>query len=171
MPAICRNSFRNVARDEQIPLKTALTFARRKFVGFLSAPLLPVLLIVVIGAMLFVGGLVLSVPVLGEVLGGLLMVLALVGGAIIALVLVGVAGGGGLLWPTVAVEGSDGFDAMSRSYSYFYSRPWRTALVTASAPIRSSAACTDGSTRAGSVTAGSIRTCARGSRSRSRRSR
>src|SRR5699024_12108937 len=32
--------------------------------------------------------------------------------------------------------------------------PWRTALVTASAAMRSSAACTEGSMRAGSVTAG-----------------
>jgi len=126
--AICRMAALNVARDEQIPLKSALAFARRKFVGFFSAPLLPVILVVVIGVMLFVGGLVLIIPGLGELLGGLLMVLALMGGAVIALVLVGAAGGGSLLWPTVAVEGSDGFDAMSRSYSYFYSRPWRTAF-------------------------------------------
>jgi hypothetical protein len=30
-----------------------------------------------------------------------------------------------LLYPTIAVEGSDGFDAMSRGFAYVYARPWR----------------------------------------------
>jgi hypothetical protein len=36
--------------------------------------------------------------------------------------------GGSLLWPAIAVEGSDGFDALSRSYSYVFSKPWRAAF-------------------------------------------
>ena len=134
--AICRMSALNVARDEQIPPKAALQFALRKFFGFFTAPLLPVLMILIIGVALFLGGfLLLSIPVLGDVLGTLLLVLALLGGFIMALIAVGVFGGGGLLWPTIAVEGSDGFDAVSRSYSYFYSRPWRLAFYSIVATI------------------------------------
>ena len=44
-----------------------------------------------------------------------------------ALVAIGAVGGIHLMYPTVATEGSDAFDAISRSYSYIYSRPWRTA--------------------------------------------
>jgi len=70
----------------------------------------------------------LAIPYVGELLGGLLMGLALLGGFMMALVIIGAAGGFGLMWPTIAVEGSDGFDAISRSYSYLFSRPWRTAF-------------------------------------------
>ena len=30
-----------------------------------------------------------------------------------------------LMWATVSVEGTDAFDALSRSYAYIYHRPWR----------------------------------------------
>jgi hypothetical protein len=30
-----------------------------------------------------------------------------------------------LMWSTVSVEGTDAFDALSRSYAYVYHRPWR----------------------------------------------
>ncbi len=126
--AICRVAAMNYARDEQVGFKAAMAFACRKFLGFFAAPLLPVLMVVGIGVCLFVGGLFLSIPYVGEILGGLLMGLALLGGFLIALVVLGAIGGCGLMWPTIAVEGSDAFDAISRSYSYLYSRPWRTAF-------------------------------------------
>jgi hypothetical protein len=34
------------------------------------------------------------------------------------------------MYPTIAVEGSDSFDAISRSFSYLYARPWRLAFYT-----------------------------------------
>ncbi|MGQ9650748.1 MAG: hypothetical protein ACUVXJ_11615 [Phycisphaerae bacterium] len=126
--AICRAAAMNIARDEQVGLKAAMAFACRKFLGFFAAPLLPVFMVVGIGVCLFVGGLFLSIPYVGEILGGLLMGLALLGGFLIALVALGAIGGCGLMWPTIAVEGSDAFDAISRSFSYLYSRPWRTAF-------------------------------------------
>ena len=47
------------------------------------------------------------------------------------LVLLGTAGGFNLMYPTIAVEGSDSFDAISRSFSYLYARPWRMAFYSA----------------------------------------
>lgn len=126
--AICRMAALNFARDERIPLKTAVAFAQRKFIGFLTAPLLPIGMIVGLGAVLALGGLVGSIPAVGSILTGLLLFLALLAGFVMALVLIGFVGGGSLMWPTIAVEGSDSFDAMSRSYSYVYSRPWKAAL-------------------------------------------
>jgi hypothetical protein len=35
-----------------------------------------------------------------------------------------------LMYPTIAVEGSDSFDAISRSFSYIYARPWRMLWYT-----------------------------------------
>lgn len=127
--AVCRTAALAAARDEQLSWQAALAFSSRKFLAFFSAPLLPVIMIVGIGALLWLGGfLVMQVPYVGELIGGPLMILALVGGFVMAMILVGGLGGGGLLWPTIAVEGTDGFDAMSRSYAYFYSRPWRLAF-------------------------------------------
>jgi hypothetical protein len=46
------------------------------------------------------------------------------------LVLLGTVGGFNLMYPTIAVEGSDSFDAISRSFSYVFARPWRMAFYT-----------------------------------------
>ena len=46
------------------------------------------------------------------------------------LVALGTAGGFNLMYPTIAVEGSDSFDAISRSFSYIYARPWRMIWYT-----------------------------------------
>lgn len=133
--AICRMAALNFARDEQLGAKAALAFAARKFLGLFTAPLLPLLMVAIVGVCLFIGGMFLAIPYVGELVGGLLMGLALVGGFVMALVIFGAAGGFGLMWPTIAVEGSDGFDAISRSYSYLYSRPWRTAWYAVVATI------------------------------------
>ena len=42
-----------------------------------------------------------------------------------AILLLGALVGWPLMWATVSVEGTDAFDALSRSYAYTYHRPWR----------------------------------------------
>jgi len=133
--AIYRMAALNTARDERIPLQAALDFAWRKISGFVTAPLFPVGLVLLPGVALFLGGLMMGIPGLGELLGGLGLGLALLAGGLIALVIVGAVAGGSLLWPTIAVEGSDGFDAISRSYSYVFARPWRAAFYAAVALV------------------------------------
>ena len=39
------------------------------------------------------------------------------------------------MYPTVAVEGSDSFDAISRSFSYVFARPWRMLFYTGVAVV------------------------------------
>lgn len=126
--AVCRMAAMQAARDEKIAARQALGFAARKFVGFFAAPLIPILLIVAVGFCMFIGGLVGSIPYVGQFLTGLLFFLALIGGFVMAVVAIALIAGGSLMWPTIAVEGSDSFDALSRSFSYIYSRPWRSLL-------------------------------------------
>jgi len=123
--AICRISALHFSRDERIGPLQALNFSADKFVSFFSAPLIPVAIIIFICLAMFLVSLVVAIPVVGEIIGGILFPLALVGGFIIALVSVGLMGGYSLMYPTVAVEGSDSFDAISRSFSYIFARPWR----------------------------------------------
>jgi hypothetical protein len=39
------------------------------------------------------------------------------------------------MYPAVAYDGSDGFDAISRAFSYLFSRPWRMIFYTALAAV------------------------------------
>jgi hypothetical protein len=46
-------------------------------------------------------------------------------GLLMAILLIGAMVGWPLMWATVGVEGTDAFDALSRSYAYVYQRPLR----------------------------------------------
>jgi len=127
--AICRIAALHAAREEKISMTAAVKFGMSKFVSFFTAPVLPIVIVVVMGFFLafggFIGGLI---PYVGEWFVALLFPLALILGAIIAFVTIGLAGGWPLMWPTIAAEGSDAFDAISRSFSYIYARPFRYGL-------------------------------------------
>ncbi|HEY7090406.1 MAG TPA: hypothetical protein VH518_20080, partial [Tepidisphaeraceae bacterium] len=118
--AISRIAAVQVCRDEKISFRQALGFSTAKFLSFISAPVIPLLIVVVVGLIIAIGALVFNVPFLGPIVGGLLFVLALAAGFVMTLVLIGLVGGFNLMYPTIAVEGSDSFDAISRSFSYLY---------------------------------------------------
>jgi len=110
---------------EHIGLGDAVRFAYRRLGWLLLAPLLPPLLMLVIGGLLALAGLALfNLPGL-DVVGGLIFGLLLLGGALIALLLIGHFAGAGLLYPAVTIEDADAFDAVSRAYNYALGRPWR----------------------------------------------
>jgi hypothetical protein len=92
--------------------------------------MMPILFIIGCCIPLILIGLVGSVPVLGELVVGVGFFLVLAVSFVLALIIIGAIGGLGIMYPTIAVEGSDTFDAFSRSYSYVYSRPWRTLFYT-----------------------------------------
>ena len=124
--AICRLTALQFGRDEAPTIKQALLFTWQKLFGnFFMAPIVPLLICFGVGLALVVGGLVLRIPWFGDAVVALVFFLALIGGFVITLVAVGTVAAGSLFLPTVAVEGSDCFDAISRSFSYFFGRPLR----------------------------------------------
>ena len=134
--AISRIAAVHVARDEKISVRQALRFSISKVLSFLFAPLIPLLIILVIGSIVAATGWVLlHIPYVGPIVTGLLFFLALLAGFIMTLVALGTVGGFNLMFPTVAVEGSDSFDAISRSFSYVFARPWRMLFYTVVAII------------------------------------
>ncbi len=133
--AVSRIAAVHVAREEKISVRQALSFAVGKFLSFLSAPLIPLLIVAFIGLAVTAGALVGNIPYIGPIIIGLFYFLALIAGFVMTLVLLGTAGGFNLMYPTIAIEGSDSFDAISRSFSYLYARPWRLALYTIVAVI------------------------------------
>ncbi|MCS6850977.1 MAG: hypothetical protein NZ700_07375 [Gemmataceae bacterium] len=122
--AITRMAAVELACNEKIGMGEAIRFVGSRYLSYLSAPLLPLGLVaaVVVGLMLF--GIVAIIPGLGDiVLDGLLWPIPLLGGLVMAVVLVGLVG-----WPmmnaTISAEGSDSFDAISRSYTYVFQGAW-----------------------------------------------
>jgi len=71
-----------------------------------------------------------AVPFVGPVILGLVFFVFLGVSFVLMLLLLGILGGFNLLYPTIAVEGADSFDAMSRSFAYVYARPWRLLIYT-----------------------------------------
>src|SRR5262249_20033217 len=116
-----------VARGEKISMREALRFVGARYLSFLCAPLIPLLFVAVVVIGLSLYGLFFMIPWLGEFLvAGAGYPLVLLAGLMMAIVLVGLVG-----WPmmyaTISAEGSDSFDAISRSYSYVYQSPWSYA--------------------------------------------
>lgn len=128
--AIARIAAVHVARDEKVSLSSAVRFSTGKFLSFIFAPVIPLLIVLVVGLIVMVGGFVGNIPWVGPFLMGLFFFLALAAGFVMTLVLLGTVGGYNLMYPTIAVEGSDSFDAISRSFSYVYARPWRMIFYT-----------------------------------------
>jgi hypothetical protein len=130
--AICRIAAVHVARDEKISVRQALRFSVSKVLSFVFAPVIPLLIVLGIGVVLAAGGLLFYLPWgIGSIVASALMIFAFLGGLVITLVLFGTVGGLNLMYPTIAVEGSDSFDAISRSFSYVFARPWRMLFYTA----------------------------------------
>ncbi len=126
--ALCRAAALDATREEKAGLGECLAFAGKKFASFAAAPLMPVGVLVLLAIPLYVGGWVGAIPWVGDILVGVLFFLALLAGLAMAFVAIGGVAGGSLMFPTIAVEGSDAFDAFSRSFSYVYGRPWRAAF-------------------------------------------
>jgi hypothetical protein len=134
--AICRIAALEFARDERPGIMEAIQYSIKKFTSFFFAPLVPVGIVILIGFFLFIIGLTSNIPLgLGELVVSILTPAALVLGAIIAAVILGTIAGFNLMFPAVAYDGSDGLDAVSRSFNYIFVRPWRMIFYTATAII------------------------------------
>lgn len=124
---MCRLAAVEFARDEKPTLAQALRFTLDKlWGGFVLAPCIPLAFVFIAILLMILVGCVIRIPWLGDVVGGLLFFLPLLGGFFVVLMLAGMLLGGGLLWPSVAAEGSDAFDAFQRSVSYSLWKLWKT---------------------------------------------
>jgi len=133
--AICRIAALQFAKGEKPGLTEALRFSTKKFISFFTAPIAPIGIIIFIGLFIFLLGLIGNIPRFGELIMGIFMLLAVLAGALIAVVLIGAVAGFNLMFPAVAYDGSDCFDAISRSFSYVYSKPWQMGFYTAIAAV------------------------------------
>jgi hypothetical protein len=125
--AITRLAAVQLAREEKLSWGHVLTYARSKWPSYFAAPLFPfagVLLatipLAILGLLVWAGG-------FGVAILAILWPLVLCGGLVMAVLLVGLLLNWVLMWPTISTEGTDSFDALSRSYAYSFQRPLRYA--------------------------------------------
>jgi hypothetical protein len=133
--AICRISALQFAHGEKPGISEALRYSTKKFVSFLAAPLAPIAISICLGLCIFLLGLLGNIPYAGEIIVAILFALALITGIVITIVLILTGAGFNLMFPALAYDGLDCFDAISRSFNYVYSRPWRMAIYTALAAV------------------------------------
>jgi len=122
--AIARVTMVQLAQGEHIGMGTALRFAFRKWLPLAFAPLCPFLAVAlfVIPNVLF--GLLFRIPGdLAQSIAQGLLIFPILAGLVISIILLGLAAGWPLIVTSVAAEGEDGFDALSRSYAYVFQRP------------------------------------------------
>lgn len=124
--AITRMAAVQLARkNEKVGLVEALRFAWQRKVSYFTAPLAPLLFLIVLLVLCVIAGLFQwLLPWVADILlVPLLIPGVLVLGLIMAVVLVGLIGWP-LMYSTISTEGSDSFDAISRSYSYVFQAAW-----------------------------------------------
>jgi hypothetical protein len=133
--AICRIAAVEFARDVRPGLGQAWRFAKRKLVNLIAAPITPLVIALLLGLPIILLGALGNIPYAGELLTGLLLPLALILAPFIAVVLIGTAAGLSLMFPAIAYEDSDAFDAIGRSFSHVYTRPWRLGFYALTAAV------------------------------------
>jgi hypothetical protein len=122
--AISRIAAVQVARQEKIGMAEALRFTAKRYLSYASAPIFPLVFVVLLLLLMMLFGVGHIIPVLGEfVVDGLLWPLMFIVGLVMAVVLVGLVS-----WPlmsaAISAEGTDSWEAVSRSYSYLLQAPW-----------------------------------------------
>jgi hypothetical protein len=122
--AITRIAAVQITRGEKIGLREAVRFTTKRILSYLMAPLFPLVFVFVLLIFMMLFGLIHMIPGFGEIVwDGLLWWLMLICGLVMAVTLVGLVG-----WPlmsaTISTEGTDSWEAVSRSYSYVYQKPW-----------------------------------------------
>lgn len=109
--------------DQSGDIWEELKFIKGKWPALIFAFLAPVGLLIAITVAMWVGGFVAHIPWLGPILGGPTFVIALIGGLAMAILWVVWAFGSPLVWPTIAVEGSESVDALFHAGSFVFRRP------------------------------------------------
>lgn len=121
--AITRIAVVQIAGQDRAGLGESIRFVASRYGHYLAAPVVP---IVVVAGLTLVGvlyGLIHLIPLLGDVINAFFWPILILLGFAQAMLLVGLIGFP-LMYPTISAEGTDTFDALSRTYSYVFQGPW-----------------------------------------------
>ncbi len=121
--AICRVVALRIARDESAGVKEALRFAMSNLRSYVQIPLVLGVAIFIFWGCNWVAGVVIGIPFLGPIAFIVLYPLAILSGLIVLLIAVGGLLGLYMMVAAVSTEKNGTLDAISRAFSYIYTRP------------------------------------------------
>ena len=122
--AITRLAVVQMAGKDRPGFMETLRFVAARYLSYLAAPLVPLVFVGLIVILFVIYGLVLHIwPLFGDVVDSIVYPILVLLGFAQAILLVGLVGYP-LMYATVSAEGSDTFDALSRSYNYVFQSPW-----------------------------------------------
>ncbi|MDR2114927.1 MAG: hypothetical protein LBP87_00945 [Planctomycetaceae bacterium] len=119
---ICRTIALRLTIDQSESGKELCRFMKQRGTGFLSSIIIIVLGILFCLIPIKLWGYFFAIPIL-DYLMAVLFPVAVIFGFFVMVLVIGLFLGWSLLFAAVSVDGSDGFDAVSRMFSYVYQRP------------------------------------------------
>ena len=123
--AITRIAAVQLARGEKIDFMEAVRFTLKRWSSYLMAPVYPLGFVIVLIVFAMIFGLLHMIPFVGDIfVSGLFWPVPLVLGFVIGLAIVGLVVGWPLMAPTISTEGTDSWEALSRSFSYVFQKPF-----------------------------------------------
>ncbi len=132
--AISRIAAVELAVGERVGWGASLRWARNKWLAYFASPVVPMVGVTLIALPIVLLGLLMKWNFFVAIAGAV-WPLVLFAAFFMTLLLVGVLLGWPLMWATISVEGSDSFDALSRTYAYVFQKPLRYAAYIAIAVI------------------------------------
>ena len=121
--AIARLAALRMTGDHPNSTGEAVRYSFGNLLRTIGGPVTPLAGLTMLWLLGALGGLAARIPVVGPFVAGALWVVMLTIGLFAAVVLIGVL----IAWPlmvvTMAVEGTDGFDALSRGFGYLFGQP------------------------------------------------
>jgi len=121
--AITRLAAVQLAGKDRPGLSEAVRFVIARYVSYVSAPLVPLACVALIVLLCVLYGVIHLIPVVGDIADSIAWPFLVLLGFGQAVLLIGMVGYP-LMYATISAEGSDTFDALSRSYNYVLQSPW-----------------------------------------------
>ncbi|MBI85949.1 MAG: hypothetical protein CMJ81_22355 [Planctomycetaceae bacterium] len=121
--ALTRSAALQLSAEERPSFREVLNHATSKLGSYFAAPFLPMLLVTAAALLVMFSTGLLSRWDTSLWLAGILLGPSLLIVMIAMIVLLGLYLGWPLMWGAISTEGTDAFDAISRSYSYTFQRP------------------------------------------------
>ena len=127
--AITRIAAVQVARDGHVGLRDSLRFVFSRYLSYLTAPILPLIGVIIIVLFCMLGGLLARFPVL-DIIAGILWFLTIAAGLVMAIALLVLTVGWPMMYCAISAEATESFDALSRAISYVLGRHWKYLFYT-----------------------------------------
>jgi hypothetical protein len=121
--AITRLAAVQLTGKDRPGLFEAVRFVTARYVSYILSPAVPLICVALIAILSVLYGLIHLIPVVGDIADSVAWPFLMLLGFGQAILLIGMVGYP-LMYATISAEGSDTFDALSRSYNYVLQSPW-----------------------------------------------